>query len=157
MRLRRFTSALVLSLSFAFAAGAQPERRVVAVLPLDVQRAQLAEAERTSLEEAIRTHAGEALTARGLTVLTGETTLEVLRENNVDPAKACEASCALAAAKQIGASYFISGTVLREQEGLVAFVRLYRMPGGEQVSAVQIEGATVRELRRAFEQRAETF
>src|SRR5438874_2131424 len=132
MWLRRFVAAQLLSICFALAAGAQPEKRIVAVLPLDVQRAQLAESERTSLEEAIRTHAGEALTSRGLVVLTGETMLEVLRENNVDPAKACEASCALAAAKQIGVSYFISGTVLREQEGLVAFVRLYRMSGGKQ-------------------------
>ena len=96
--------------------------KLVVVLPLNAPK--LDKDLRETLEEDIRTMAGNDLSPRGYTVLTGENTLRILSENGVDPDKACEASCALDAAKELNASLFISGSATRAEGEYVAFVRL---------------------------------
>lgn len=130
---------------------------LMAVLPLDTANAALDPATRLALEEAIRTVAGEALVSYGYTVLTGDTTLALLSDNGIDPDRACEASCALDAARELQAQVFISGTVTRTEGEYVAFVRLFESSTGRQLSSLSLEGETVRALRQAFARRADEF
>jgi len=131
--------------------------RLVAVLPFDVKNAKMDAALRATLEEDVRTVAGDILTPRGYTVLTGDTTLSVLAENKIDPAKACDASCSLDAARQLNATLFLSGTVARAEGAYVAFIRLYEVKSGKQLASVRLEGDKVRDLRRQFEAQAGRF
>src|SRR4051812_29752873 len=105
------TRLLSLGLALLFSLSAQAEK-IVAVLPLDATNAKVEEADRAALEELLRNIAGEELQPLGYTILTGETTLKVLSDNGIDAAKACEASCALDAARELKATLFLSGSVI---------------------------------------------
>jgi hypothetical protein len=132
-------------------------RGLVAVLPLDAREAKLTRATLSTIEEAVRTVAGDELTPHCYTVLTGETTLALLEDNGVDPGKACEASCALEAARHLKAKLFISGSVVTSEGEFVAFVRLFENETGRQLASVQLEAATAKELRRSFAAQAPAF
>jgi hypothetical protein len=149
--------ALLLALLALGASDAGAETRLVAVLPLDIARAHLPADQRGSLEESVRSAAGDALTSRGYTVLTADTILGVLADRGVDIDKAWDAPSALEAAKHLGASLFIAGTMHREEGGFVAFVHAYRSPEGKLLASAQIEGHSVRELRHAFSKAAPAF
>lgn len=133
------------------------ETSLLSVLALDVGSTTLAPQEKASLEEAIRTTAGDLLAPAGITVLTNETQLQLFVDNGVDPDRACDASCHLEAARELKARWFISGVIVPEGAELVAFIRLFDTGNGRQLSSVQIEGGSVRELRRSFNERAEHF
>ncbi len=133
------------------------DAKVLAVLPLDVHDAHLDSAGQHALEESIRTVAGDALSEYGYTVLTGETTLAVLADNGVDPSKACEASCALQAARELKAQLFISGTVAKSEGAYIAFIRLFENKSGHQLASAEVEGATIRDIRKAFGEKAPAF
>ncbi len=130
---------------------------LVAVMPIDAREAKTDHATIVALEESIRTVTGDLLTPRGFTVLTGETTLAVLQDNGIDASAACEASCALAAARELQAKLFVSMTLTTTEGEFVGFVRLFENATGKQLGAVQLSGATVKELRKAFETRAGDF
>ena len=119
---------------------------IVAVLPLNVSLAGMDEASHMTLEEDIRSVAGNHLTALGYTVLTGENTLRVLADNGVDATKACEASCALDAARELKAEYFIAGSVAKSEGTYVAFIRLFEQRRGQQLDSVKLEGEKVRDF-----------
>lgn len=154
--MRRLLFALALVLALAPPSRAE-DNGLVALLPFDVANATIDKATRQALEEAIRTVAGDALTPYGYTVLTGETTLSLLAENGVDAAKACEASCALQAARELKAKIFIAGTVTTSEGSQLAFIRVFESATGRQLASVQLEGEKVRDLRREFAQKAEVF
>lgn len=137
---------------FGTAAAASP--KLVAVLPLDVREAELDTAARVTLEEVVRTVTGEVLFPLGYTVLTGENTLEVLGENGVDPAAACETGCALELARLLRAELFLSGVVTFSEDHYLAFVRLFDSTAGRQLGSLQLEGQSVRDIRRAFVEKA---
>lgn len=137
--------------------GPVADRGLVVVLPADVKEAELARGTASAFDESIRTIAGDALSAHGYTVLTGETTLAVLADNGVDAARACEASCALQAARELKARLFVSSTVTRSEGEYVAFVRLFEVATGRQLASVSLEGASVKALRESFSRRADGF
>ena len=89
----------LLLLGCALVARAEP-RGLVVVLPVDARDAKLNQGALTGLDESFRTVSASVLGKDGYTVLTSETTLEVLRANGIDAARACEASCALEAARE---------------------------------------------------------
>jgi hypothetical protein len=153
---RRQFSLLLLCALLTVPARAE-ESRIVAVIPLDVRNGKLDAAARMGLEETLRTIAGDALVPRGYTVLTGETTLKVLQENGVDPGKACEASCALEAAKEMKARLFISGSIATSEGEHLVFVRLFDSVTGNQLASVKLEGATIKAVRKQFEEKADAF
>jgi hypothetical protein len=133
------------------------ERGLVAVLPLDTTNAKMDAPSTLALEETLRTAAGDALVPKGYTVLTGETTIRILQENGVDAQKACESSCALEAAKEMKADLFISGTVATSEGEHLAFVRLFASKSGKQLASVKLEGKSVKEIRKAFDAKADDF
>ncbi len=159
--LRPRSVAIMALLTLAFPASARAERQspkgLIAVLPLDASNAKLRKADRIVLEESIRTAAGVYLTPAGYTVLTGETTLAMLADNRIDPAKVCDASCALAAARELSARLFLSGTIVTSGGVHVAFVRLIETVGGRQLASVNLSGHTARDLASAFESHAPAF
>jgi hypothetical protein len=130
---------------------------LVAVLPLSYSSTNIEKDTQLALEETIRSTAGDHLAAYGYTILTGETTLAVLADNNLTPEKACESTCALGAARELKARLFLSGTVTRSEGALIAFIRIFETDTGRQLSSVQLEGETVRSLRQAFEQKSESL
>lgn len=134
------------------------ERQLATVLPFDASRAKLERDQRTILEEAIRTAAGDALSPAGITVLTSETQLKLLEDNGIDTLKCADATCHLDTAREMKATYFISGVIAKEDDDLVAFIRMFDTLSGRQLASVQVEGKTPKELRKAFgAQSAEFF
>jgi hypothetical protein len=156
MVIRRIALVL-LSLTLAQNAFAAEKKQLLAVLPLDTTRSKMDEASKSTFEEAIRTIAGDELGPSGFTILTGENTLQVLADNNVDVTKVCESSCALDAARELKAQLFISGTVANSEGDYVAFVRLFEIKSGQQIASVHVEGPTVKELRQKFRAAAPEF
>jgi polyisoprenoid-binding protein YceI len=150
----RLLSALALVLA---ASLARAEAGLVVVLPLDARDAKLDASTQRTFEESIRTLAGDELKSYELTVLSGTQTLSMLEDNGVDVAKACEASCALEAARQVKAKLFISGSLAKSEGEFVAFVRLFDSASGSQLASLQLEGASVKSLRTQFESKAHDF
>ena len=130
---------------------------VVAVMPVNAKEAQIDSATLLAFEEGVRTVTGDVLTPRGYTVLTGETTLAVLSDNGVDPSKVCEAQCSLQAARELKAKLFIAATVAKTEGAFVAFVRLFENTRGKQVGSVELDGNSVRDLRKQFSEKAPQF
>ncbi len=130
---------------------------LVALLPIDSKDPAIDRSALTTLEELIRTIAGDSMRPYNLTVLTGETTLGILRDNAVNVDTVCDASCALSAARELRARFFLSVTVTKSEGDYIAFVRLFESAGGQQLGSVHLEGQTMKELRRAFEAQAEKF
>lgn len=131
--------------------------KLVAVLPLADMGGTVDRLARDSVEETIRTVGGDLLTPHGFLVLTGENTLKILSDNGVDSAKACETECALAAARELKASLFISGSASRLEGQVIVFVRLYDAKTGGQLASLKLESETVRGVRAAFEEKAPAF
>jgi hypothetical protein len=149
---------LVLAFLLApLAHAAEPSSKgLVAVLPVGTQP-EITQVEKDTFEESIRTSAGDYLSPLGFTVLAGETTMQVLADNGVDAAKACEASCALQAARELRAKVFISGSLAKLEGAFVAFVRLFDTDTGRQLSSVRLEDPSVRALVKLFDARAKDF
>jgi hypothetical protein len=126
-------------------------------MPVNAKEAHLDSATLLAFEEAIRTVTADVLTPGGYTVLTGETTLAILTDNGVDLTKACEAACALSAARELKARLFVSATIAQTEGTFVAFIRLFENGRGRQLGSVQLEAPTVRELRKAFAAQAPDF
>lgn len=138
-------------------AGAQSSP-LVSVLPLTAREAALPESDRSLLFEMVRTGAADELNPQGFTVLATENTFELLRAQGVDPATLeCEGNCALELSRKIGATLFISGSVTRTEGLLVVYLRLYEQRDGRQVSSARLEGASVRDLRRQFDEQKKEF
>lgn len=133
------------------------QKGVVAVLPIDTSQSQIEPAAKMAFEENIRSIAGDTLAPLGYTILTGETTLALLSDNNVQTDKICDASCALSAAREMKAKLFVSGVMAKTEGEFVAFVRLFESKSGRQLASVRLEGDTVRSLRKAFETKAPDF
>lgn len=148
---------LLLALGVSTTDAAAQQVKLVAVLPLDTVNSDLNETLRATLEEMVRTIAGDELRPYGYTVLTGETMLEILAENDIDAAKACEASCALDAARELNADLFISGSVAQAEGEYIAFIRLFESATGKQLSSLHLEGAAMKDLRADFATRARSF
>ena len=140
-------------LALILIAGASQPQKLVAVLPLAVRANAMDAAARETLEEAIRNLAGDTLTPQGYTVLTGDNTLRLLADNGIDPTKACEANCALEAAREMRAEVFVSGTVSKVEDEYVLFVRLFEQASGKQLGSVQLEASTVKMLRAALREK----
>lgn len=128
--------------------------KLVAILPLDVASAKLDESGTKALEETIRSVTASILSSAGYTLLTGETTLQILADNGIDPSKACEASCAMDLARELKAQLFLSASVTRADQTLYTFVRLFDSESGRQLSMVKFDGSTVSSLVDAFENQA---
>jgi hypothetical protein len=152
--MRRLVTSILLAAgapSLALAEG------YVALLPLQDTTADLERPGIELLEEAIRTASGDALSSFGWTVLGSENTLRVLADNGVDLEKACEASCALEAARELKAGLFLSGSIAQGEDSLVAFLRLFEAERGRQLSSVVLEGRSLRALRLQFAEEAAGF
>lgn len=146
--------ALCLVFATSASAAAGNNSGLVVVLPLDVTHAHISAADKVVLEESIRSKVGDVLTPAGFRVLTGDNTLEILEENGVDVAKACEASCALKAARELKAKYFVSGTVATSEHRHLAFVRFFESASGTQLASIRLAGRSVRDLCDDFEEKA---
>jgi formylglycine-generating enzyme required for sulfatase activity len=155
MRALFATVCLVLAASGPAHAGAD---KLFAVLPLDVTKTQgkLDPAARAALEEMLRDVSANALSSRGWTVMTGETTLQLLRINNINP-EACEGSCHLETAQRISADRFISGSVQWSDGEFTASIRLIDTATGRILASQRLEGPTAKALRKAFEAKADDF
>lgn len=131
---------------------------LVAVLPLDFRQGKLDAAGQLALEESLRTITGELLGPLGYTVLTRDTTLQVLADNGIDVNRACDdQTCALGTAREMKTTLFVAGTVATSEGEHLAFIRLYDTQAGVQKSAIRLEGKTVRELRKGFDDSAPSF
>ncbi len=125
----------------------------LAVMPLDTAHSKLTEADRIGIEETLRTTAGDQLRDAGIVVMTGENQLQILKDNNVDPNKACEASCALQAAKELNVTYYLSGAATTGSDGVhQVFLRLSSVKDGRQLSSLEIDGSSPAELRKELRQ-----
>jgi hypothetical protein len=133
--------------------------QLIAVLPLDVSHARkkLDADAQASLEEMLRDVATDALAPAGWTILTGETTLQVLKDNGVN-AEACgNQECHLASARELKADKFISGAVQLVEGEFTASVRLIDTASGRILASERVRGKTVKELTTAFEGKAKEF
>jgi formylglycine-generating enzyme required for sulfatase activity len=129
------------------------------VLPLDTSHAKkkLDADGQASLEEMLRDVAAEALTTFGWTILTGETILQVLQDNGVDPTKCGDQNCHLTMAREIKAEKFLSGAVQYVDGAFTASIRLIDTTTGQILASERVEGPNVTALRRAFEAKAGAF
>jgi formylglycine-generating enzyme required for sulfatase activity len=139
--------------------GASDAPRLLAVLPLDVSHTngKLSKDAEAALEELLRDTATDAVSPAGWTVLTGQNTLKILEDNGVDPAKACDATCALGAARELKAGLAISGAIQWSDGEFTASIRLLDVTSGRIVASERLRGTTGRALRDAFEPRAASF
>jgi hypothetical protein len=130
--------------------------KLIAVLPLDVTHTEghLTPAAQADLEEIMRDVAADLLTPQGWTVLTGETTLQLLQDNGVDASKCGEESCSLAMAREIKAEKFLSGNVRYVDAVLTASIRLVDTATGRILASASLEGANERSLREDFHLKA---
>jgi len=87
--MRRYVAMIALTLAVFATRETAAANRLLAILPLEVSQTagKLSKEAESSLEEMLRDIAANLLTPQGWTVLTGETTLQVLLDNGVDPAK----------------------------------------------------------------------
>jgi formylglycine-generating enzyme required for sulfatase activity len=156
MRGCRVASAFVLGVLISSEAVAA---KLIAVLPLDTRDTdgKMSKAAQHSLEEMLRDVATDALTASGWTILTGETTLQVLQDNGVDAEKCGDQKCLLSWAKEIKAEKFLSGSVQWVEGSYTASVRLIDTASGRILASERVEGQTVKGLRKEFEGKASEF
>lgn len=145
----------LLLVALAHSAGAEP--RLVAVLPLSTGSMAIEPSSREAVEETVRSAAGDSLSPLGWTVLASETTLSVLADNEVNPAKACEASCALDAARELKASLFLSPRLSKIEDTYVLFVRLFESKTGRQLASTEAQGTKLIEVRNRFRDGASAF
>jgi hypothetical protein len=149
-------------LSLGLMAVAQPVEaasKLIAVLPLDVSHAkgQIDADAEASLEEMLRDVAAAHLAKGGWTVLTGETTLQVLKDNGVDATACSDQTCHLSMARELKAETFVSGGVQFVEGTFTASVRLIDAATGKIRASTRVEAKTVTELRQRFEARADEF
>jgi hypothetical protein len=158
MRLLCYT-AVVVALTCAACAHAPStvaegsRTQLVAIMPLDTGAAHLDDSARAALEETLRSQAGKVLEAQGFVVLNGDNTLKLLKENDVDPAKVCDSTCALDAARELKIHYYITGKVTLVEGSLIAFLRLNEQMRGQQLNSINLDAGNVRDLRQLFERR----
>jgi hypothetical protein len=150
---------ICLAASLLASVEARAATKLIAVLPLDARMAQgwLSEAGRSSIEEMVRDDAANLLAPKGWTILTGDTMLQVLIDNGVDPAKCSDQTCHLTIAREINAEKFISGAVQFVDGEFTASIRLIDTQSARIVSTERLSGRSARELRDAFEPKAEGF
>jgi TolB-like protein len=150
-------SVMILSLLMASEAVAAP--KLLAVLPLDARNAsaKMDTAAKASLEDALRDEAANALSSAGWSVLTGENTYALLRDNGVDPATCGAGECHVSTARELNVEVFISGVVHYVDDQLVASVRLMETKTGRILSSERLEAPNTMGLRHAFEARAARF
>jgi formylglycine-generating enzyme required for sulfatase activity len=134
-------------------------RKLLAVLPLDMShtKGKLDADGQASLEEMLRDVTANTLTGKGWTVLTGETTLQVLVDSGVDPSKCGDESCHLGSARKLNVEKFISGGVQFVDAEFTASVRLIDTKTGRIIGSVDLEGKTVTELRKDWMAKANGF
>jgi formylglycine-generating enzyme required for sulfatase activity len=156
---RHQVAAILLSAGILYSHHAVAANRMLAVLPLDTRMTQgeMTDGARASLEEMIRDSAINLLAASGWTVLTGETTLQILLDNGIDPAKCADQSCHLSIAREINAQKFVSGVVQFAEGEFTASVRLIDTKTGRIVSTERLNGRTVKAMREDFAPRAQSF
>lgn len=130
---------------------AKGEKQLVAVMPFNFMSGSVDATSRQLFEESVRTAMGDELTPAGYRVLTGDNTIRILEENGVDLKKACEATCALDAAKEMKARFFVSGTAASSEGEYTAFVRFSDAQTGQQLASVKVEGKTMKALAKEFE------
>lgn len=132
---------------------------VIAVLPLDVSHAggRLSVDAQASLEETLRDVSVNVLGTHGWTILTGETTLQVLQDNGVDPAKCGDQACHLTMAREIKADRFITGSVQYDDNELTASIRLVDTSTGRITSSLRLEGDSPKALRKILDTEARDF
>lgn len=148
-------SATVLALLLLSAPVAAEETKgVVTVFPFDFSAAQVDKGTRIAFEEGVRSAAAATLAPVGYIVLTGDTQLRLMQDNGVDPSSVCDANCSLTAAREIKATYFITGIVSQSEGEYAAFVRLFRAGDGKQLYSTELDGKTVKDLREAFKGQA---
>lgn len=143
---RRLAPALLLVLHLFPLSAAAQQSGLLAVMPLDASASGLDPAAKDVIEETVRTVAGDVLRPWGYTVLTGDNTLRILADNGIDPEKACEANCALDAARELNASLFVAGKVSQVEGEYFLFLRLYEQTRGQQIASRQIVAETTRAL-----------
>ncbi len=155
----RVHAAFVCAVIVLAAATADAEGHVIAVLPLDVKmtKGKMDDASQASLEEMLRDVAVDALSSDGWTVLTGETTLQILQDNGVDVAHCGDQSCHLSMAREIKAEKFMSGAVQYADGEFTASIRLIDTATGRILASERLEGKNVKALRTEFEGKAATF
>jgi C-terminal peptidase prc len=143
----------------ALIAGEAQAAKLIAVLPLDVRNTEgkLSKAAQASLEEMLRDTATNALTSAGWTILTGETTIQVLRDNGVKPEECGNQGCHLEMAREIKAEKFLSGNVQYVEGQYIASIRLIDTQSGRILASERVSGKSVTVLREAFEAKADAF
>jgi hypothetical protein len=146
---------VLVAISLLLASEGQATEKLLAVLPLDVSHAKnkMDVDARVSLEEMLRDGAADALASEGWTVMTGETTLQLLSDNGIDPAKCGDTSCHLTAARELTASKFISGSIQWVDLEFVASIRLIDTSSGRILSSARLEGTRVLREERSLRRR----
>jgi hypothetical protein len=140
--------------------GAVIPPRLLAILPFvdnNDETRRMDSATKVTLEETIRTASGDVLGPWNYTILSSDNMLSILADNGIDPGKACEASCSLQAARELKADNFVAGSVALTEGQYIAILRLFEAKSGRQLSSVVLEGATVRDIRKAFGRKAANF
>ena len=117
--------------------AASADKRV-AVLPLNVTRSAKSRLDADgarAMTEVLRDAAVNFLPSTGWLVLSTETTLQLLNERGVDPAKFDDADCTLAFARQMKVEMFVTGSVEWSDAQFVGSVRLFDTSSGKMVAA----------------------
>ena len=123
-------------IALAGAARAEEPKRL-ALMPLDARDAQLDASTEHILGESIRSATASAVSAAGYSVIGG-----------------VAASDPVQAARDLKAQLYVTGTVGKSEGVYVAFVRLFDSATGRQLGAVEIDKATIREVRQEFDAKA---
>lgn len=127
--------------------------QTIVVLPLDIRKAEgkMSTSARASVEEMIRDEAIGQLP--GWTVLSGETTIKKLEDNDVDPNKCCH----LETARMMTVPMFVSGSIQFIEGTYTASIRLIDTKSGQILAATSFESAKILGLWVEFRKGAPEF
>ena len=105
-----------------------------------------------TFSDTVRGGALQGLDGRGVSVMTRENMLVLLRDMGK---KECgEGDCEVETARNIGADYVISGKVVRMEQIYVVTLKMHETQGGSLIGTDTVEGASQVELLRSLGERA---
>lgn len=102
--------------------------------------------------DAIRAGALDGLESSGVSVMTRENMLLLIKE--MGQRECVEGACEVETARNIGADYVVSARVARMERVLIAVLKLHETKGGTLLATENVEAKSQVELMRALRQRA---
>jgi hypothetical protein len=145
----RFQLVLVAALALARAAHAEAKGAVY-VAPFDCSAVELDKGSQVVLDETLLSISAELLEPAGFDLVSGVVDVRDRLDKSGTSKVDCDFVCRLKQAREAKAAFFVSGRLGKSDGTLIAFIRLYRTSDGRQSQSVDMDGATVKDLRAAF-------